>query len=134
MDVVKLYPTLMADEVAKLAAKAFNDSNLEIEVDDLALGLYLALTVSREELNKAGLARVTHTWKKGDTGTFPPGITTAKVFAKVKDDEESGADDEGVDTEEEKVDKSLLYPSKASPTYLQRQKIISLAIEVGIKA
>ena len=122
MDVVKLYPSLKAEKVAKLAAKAFNDSNHEIEVDDLALGLYLALTVSREELNKAGLARVTHTWKKADTGIFPPGITTAEVFAKVKDDEESEADDEGVDTEEEKVDKSLFNPPKASVTYLQRRK------------
>ena len=133
MDVVKLYPSLKADEVAKLVSKAFLDSSLEVEVDDLALGLYLALTVSREELTKLGLARVTHTWKKAATGSSPPGITTAEVFGKVKDQEETEFD-EGEDTEEEKVDKSLFNLPKASPTYLQRRKMMSLAIEVGIKA
>ena len=133
MHASKSNPSLKADEVAKLVAKAFSESNLEVEVDDLALGLYLALTVSRAELTKLGLARVTNTWKKADTGSSPPGITTAEVFGKVKDEEETEIED-GEDTEDDKVDKSLFDLPKASPTYLQRRKMISLAIEVGIKA
>ena len=57
-DVIKLYPSLKAAEVGKLISKAFINSSLEVEVDDLALGLYLALV-------KKGLSRVTDTWKEG---------------------------------------------------------------------
>ena len=57
-DVIKLYPSLKAAEVGKLISKAFINSSLEVEVDDLALGLYLALV-------KKGLGRVTDTWKEG---------------------------------------------------------------------
>ena len=33
MDVVKLYPSLKAEEVSKMAAKAFLESSLQMEVD-----------------------------------------------------------------------------------------------------
>ena len=162
MDVIKLYPSLKAEEVSKLAAKAFMESSLEVEVNSTDLALYLALTVERKELVKLGLGRVTHT-RKAARGASP-GITTAEVFAKQRREEEEEAEDEvelgghslggvlgghpiaGVlgghplgsvlrgSTEESADAKSLFRLPEKSPTVLQRRKMIGLALEVGIKA
>ena len=95
MDVIKLYPSLKADEVSKLAAKAFMESSLEVEVNCTDLALYLALTVERKELVKLGLGRVTHT-RKAARGAAP-GITTAEVFAKQRRDGEEEEEEEEAD-------------------------------------
>ena len=42
MDVEKLYPSLKADKVAKVAAAEYKASKLNIEVDTMALSQYLA--------------------------------------------------------------------------------------------
>ena len=63
MDVVKLYPSLKAEELSKMAAKAFLESSLEMELDTESLALYLALTVEKKELVSLGLGRATHTRK-----------------------------------------------------------------------
>ena len=144
MDVIKLYPSLKSEEVSKLAAKAFMESSLEVEVDDIDLALYLALTVERKELVKLGLGRVTHT-RKAARGAAP-GITTAEVFAKqMREGNEEEADDEGMlggppsggelrGSTQESASKSLFMLPERSPTVLQRRKMIGLALEVGIKA
>ena len=94
MDVIKLYPSLKAEEVSKLAAKAFMESSLELEVDCTELALYLALTVERKELVRLGLGRVKHTRKA--TRGAAPGITTAEVFAKqMREVDEEEAEDGG---------------------------------------
>ena len=126
MDVEKLYPSLKAEEVSKLVGKAFLESELDVNVNEMDLALYLALTVSKEELKKKGLARVTHT-RKSESHGAPPGITTAEVFTKQK---RQGEEDE----EQEEAGKSLFHPLKASPTQLQKKKMMSLALEVGIRA
>ena len=91
MDVVKLYPSLKSEEVAKLISKAYLESDVEVAVEETELGLYLALTVSREELQRRGLGRVTHTWKKaGSNKGASPGITTAEVFARRKGEQKEG--------------------------------------------
>ena len=46
MDVSKMFPSLIASDVAKV---------VEVEVDDTELGLMLAILVSREEVEGAGL-------------------------------------------------------------------------------
>ena len=137
MDVEKLYPSLKAEEVSKLVGKAFLESKLEVNVNTEDLSLYLALTVPRKELVKRGLARVTHT-RKSQANNAPPGITPAEVFARQRRHEETQDDEEDAEVEgeeeEEKEVKSLFLPPKASPTNLQKKKMIALAIEVGIKA
>ena len=144
MDVIKLYPSLKAEEVSKLAAKAFMESSLELEVDCTELALYLALTVERKELVRLGLGRVTHT-RKAARGAAP-GITTAEVFAKqMREVDEEEAEDGGElrgppsggvlrGSTEESASKSLFRLPERSPTVLQRRKMIGLALEVGIKA
>ena len=122
--------------MSKLVGKAFLESDLEVNVNTEDLSLYLALTVPREELVRRGLGRVTHT-RKSQANNAPPGITTAEVFAKQKRhggtvDDEEDTDEEGEEEEDKEV-KSLFNPPKASPTNLQRKKMLSLAIEVGIK-
>ena len=154
MDVVKLYPSLKSEEVARLVAKAFLESELEVAVEETELGLYLALTVSKEELSRRGLGRVTHTWRKEGSRGATPGITTAEVFSRRKKTEDQmsvGAEEPlppgsgggggtaegegGEDTEEEeKPNKSLFDPPKTKPTKLQTKKMMALALEVGVKA
>ena len=117
---------------------------MEVEMDDVDLALYLALTVERKELVKLGLGRVTHT-RKAARGAAP-GITTAEVFAKqMREGNEEEADDEGMlggppsggelrGSTQESASKSLFRLPEKSPTVLQRRKMIGLALEVGIKA
>ena len=135
MDVIKLYPSLKAEEVSKLAAKAFMESSLEVEVNCMDLALYLALTVERKELVKLGLGRVTHT-RKAVRGAAP-GITTAEVFAKqTRDGEEEEEAEDAVEprghpsgsvprgSTEESASKSLFRLPERNPTVLQRRKMI----------
>ena len=56
MDVSALYPSLDQRESAKIVRKEFEESGIEIEgVDWRLVALYLAVTVSREELLREGL-------------------------------------------------------------------------------
>ena len=55
-------------------------SELRIEVDTMALSLYLAIMVGRKELVRLRLGEVTHRRKKGEGGPGRKiGITTAEV-------------------------------------------------------
>ena len=108
----KLHQFQPIQEVSKLMDKAFLESELDDNVNEMDLSLYLALTVSKEELKKKGLTRVTHT-RNSESHGAPPGITTAEVFAKQKRQGERG---------EEEAGKSLFHPSilhPSSPTQLQ---------------
>ena len=42
-----MYPSLKTEEVSKLVGKALIESDLEVEVNDQDLALYLALTVGK---------------------------------------------------------------------------------------
>ena len=55
MDVSKMFPSLIASDVAKLVKEEYLRANLEVEVDDKELGLMLAILLSREEVKGAGL-------------------------------------------------------------------------------
>ena len=48
MDVEKLFPSLVAIEVARVVKEEFLAAKLEIEVDNIELGLHLAVTMKRE--------------------------------------------------------------------------------------
>ena len=49
-DIEAMYPSLHMDTIAKVAAEEFLNSRLDVDVDWLELSLYLAVTLSREEL------------------------------------------------------------------------------------
>ena len=113
MDVENMHPSLKTEEVSKLVRKALVESDLGVEVNDHSM--YLALTVSREELARRSLTRVVHT-RKAAAGAAP-GITTAEVFAKQNwNDEREGG-------------KYLFNPPKARPTRRQRKNMDGLALE-----
>ena len=45
MDVEKLYPSIVAEEFAKVVTEEFLKARLEVEVDDVELGLYLVVAM-----------------------------------------------------------------------------------------
>ena len=97
--------------VAKETSAAYLELNLEIEVDDHLLGLYLILTLGRQKLEEEKLGFVTPTrkYKYGPA----PGITTEEVFREVE---------------------SKFDPAKRKPTAKQRRRMVALALEQGILA
>ena len=56
MDVTSLYPSIDQQDLADIVRKTFLESDMKVDnVDYKAASLYLALTVSKEELEKDGL-------------------------------------------------------------------------------
>lgn len=80
-DVKALYPSLQTDIVAETIANEYLKSNLEINVNYEELGLYLALVMSKEEIEEAQFEEITAQWKYEGHGQ-KPGITTAEVMAR----------------------------------------------------
>ena len=117
MDVEKLYPSLKAEKVAKVVAEEYRASELKIEVDTMALGLYLAIMVGRAELVRMGLGEVTHRRKKGEGGPGRKiGITTAEVTQETV-----------------KEENKLFFPPERSPTQEEERERVALALEIAIK-
>ena len=55
MDVCKMFPSLRAKDVASVVKEEYLRAQLEVEVDDAELALFLSIEVSREELERLGL-------------------------------------------------------------------------------
>jgi hypothetical protein len=77
MDVMKMFPSLEAADVALLVKEEYLAAKLEVEVDDTELGLALAILLGREQLEQLGLGQVTCRRKRA--GGRPIGITTKWV-------------------------------------------------------
>ena len=75
-DVKALYPSLRVDEVAETIRNEFLKSSIDIDIDVEELGLYLALLMEGEDLEKVGLGQVTPIWRNEGLGRRKPGITT----------------------------------------------------------
>ena len=58
MDVSKMFPSLVASDVAKVVKEEYMRAQMEVEVDDNELSLALAILMSREELEDLGLGDV----------------------------------------------------------------------------
>ena len=58
MDVAKMFPSLRAADVAKIVKEEYLQAKLEVEVDEAELSLFLAIEMSREELEDLGLGEV----------------------------------------------------------------------------
>ena len=68
------------DDCAELVAQEWLQSDLDIEVDTVELGLYLAIVCDRQELENSGLGDVTST-RVSKNGS-KPGITTPEVLSR----------------------------------------------------
>ena len=68
------------DDCAELVAEEWLNSDLDIEVDTVELGLYLAIVCDRQDLEDAGLGDVTST-RVSKNGS-KPGITTPEVLSR----------------------------------------------------
>ena len=59
-----MFPNLRAKDVAGIVKEEYLRAQLEVEVDDAELALFLSIEVSREELERLGLGEVTNTRKR----------------------------------------------------------------------
>ena len=82
-DFDRMYTSLHIPTVCQIAADEYYNSNLEIDVDVIELGLYLAIVCDRQQLIDLGLGDVTHT-RRHNRGP-KPGITTAEVMSRSYD-------------------------------------------------
>ena len=62
-DIQAMFPSLDIDVMASVAAEEFLKGDLEVNLDDTELGLYLAIMLDRQKLVELGLGDVTHTRK-----------------------------------------------------------------------
>ena len=106
MDVEKMYPRMKADRVAAVVAAEYRASTLVVEVDPVALGLYLAIMMEREELVARGLGEVVQTRKRGGGRGRKIGITTAEVTQETVPEE-----------------KKLFYPPQRAPTVAEEREM-----------
>ena len=50
MDVCKMFPSMVAADVARVVREEYKSARLEVEVDDNKISLAMAILVSREEV------------------------------------------------------------------------------------
>ena len=77
-DFKKYYPRKDIEDCAELVAEEWLKSDLDIEVDTVELGLYLAIVYDRQELERWELGDVTST--RVSKNGRKPGITTPEVL------------------------------------------------------
>ena len=66
MDVCKMFPSMVAADVARVVREEYKSARLEVEVGDNELSLALAILVSREEVEGLGLGEVVGKKKRKD--------------------------------------------------------------------
>ena len=93
------YPNFDIEEVAKVAKEEFINGDLDINVDEKELALYLAVTKERSELESLGLGQVTHT--RLYTRGRKPGITTEEILERGSNTKSKFRDPERQPTEDE---------------------------------
>ena len=78
-DVKSFYPEMDVQVAAEEVKKEIEESTLEIEVDTLELALFLACSMTQEEIDSEGLKEVVHT-RRFKTGARP-GLTCKVITA-----------------------------------------------------
>ena len=58
MDVTKMFPSMVASDVARVVKEEFMAAKLEVETDNLELSLALAILMDRDEIETQGLGEV----------------------------------------------------------------------------
>ena len=112
-DYEAMYPSLVVDEVATIAAEEFLESRLEVDMDWIELSLYLAVNFTRKELIDMGLGDVTHT-RVTNSGRRP-GVTTKEILERSED-----------------TVSKFNFPVSV-PSSEQQRKMFSVALKVLIK-
>jgi hypothetical protein len=121
-DVEKLYPSLQAKESAAICAQLVRECDPVVVqgVDWEQACLYLAITLSRAEVEELGLEEVVPVWAKAATARCaPPGITTKEVKVAPLQQEKDW-------------DKSLFLPPSRPPTAEEKKQVFALVIEQGL--
>ena len=113
MDIEKMYPSADVDEVCRVAAEEWLNSNLELDVNPTELALYLAVVYDRDLLESLGLGDVTHTRLKRNGPK--PGVTTPEILTRTHDTA------------------SKFVPPRRFPTDQERRMMIKLALEILMK-
>ena len=112
MDVCKMFPSMVAADVARVVKEEYIRARLEVEVDDNELSLALAILVSREEVADLGLGEVVSKRKRKGR---PILITTKWITG------ERGGQAE-----------NLFNNPERSPTQDERRQMLALLLEVMI--
>ena len=111
-DIESMYPRLQIDEVAAIVAQEYQQTNLEVDVDNDELSLYLAVVLKDEEINDLGLSEVIKTSKSGRK----IGVTTREIV----DRGNSSA--------------TLFNPAARQPTQAETRLMMSLALRELVKS
>jgi len=113
MDVSKMFPSLIASDVAKVVREEYLRAQLEVEVDDKELSLMLAILISRDEVEDLGLGEVVCKRKRRGR---PILITTKWITG------ERGGQAE-----------NLFHDPERNPTHAERRQMLAILLEVLIK-
>ena len=114
LDFEKYYPSLSIEDCAELVHEEWLESDLDLKVDTVELGLYLAIVCDREDLVNVGLGDVTST--RVSKNGRKPGITTPEVL-----------------TRGDKVIPKFKPPAR-QPTEVEKRMMVSLALKSLILA
>ena len=106
-----MFPSLRASDVAKIVKDEYLRAQLEVEVDDGELALFLAIEVDRDELKDLGLGEVTN--KRRRRGGRPILITTKWIVG------ERGGQSE-----------NLFHDPERRPTPMERRRMFALLLEL----
>ena len=113
MDIEKMYPSADVDEVCRVAADEWFNSNLELDINPTELALYLAVVYKRDFLMSLRLGDVTHTQLKRNGPK--PGITTPEILTRTHDTA------------------SKFVPPRRFSTDQERRMMTKLALEILMK-
>ena len=115
LDVESFYPKMNVEEAAKEARLEIEESPLEVEVDTVEVALFLACSMSQEEIDEAGLKELVHR-RRFKTGARP-GLTCKAITAGPTS---------------RQADKSWLPPSRA-PDRAEKMKMIGYLMQNACK-
>ena len=114
-DVESFYPKMNVEEAAKEARLEIEESPLEVEVDTVEVALFLACSMSQEQIDEAGLKELVHR-RRFKTGARP-GLTCKAITAGPTS---------------RQADKSWLPPSRA-PDRAEKMKMIGYLMQNACK-
>ena len=120
MDVKSLYPSLLAIPSTKIITEVFMESDIAIEgINWVETGKYLAINLSKDEINQLGLKEVVSTRAK--KGGRSPGMTTAEIMGKLN-------------REEAEEVQSLFNPPMRMPTEREKKIMLAQVLKIAMLA
>ena len=113
MDIEKMYPSADIDEVCRVAAEEWFQSNMKLDVNTYELALYITVMYERDFLVGLGLGDVTHTRLRRNGPK--PGITTPEILTRTPNTD------------------SKFVPPRRQPTQQETRMMTKLALEILMK-